>query len=843
MQFVVDEIWTTDHTAPQESDESGNVNNVLVPEHITKSHPAIMSNITPQSTTAALAGKVPKESSRQLGSGSASSGLPGTFPETPAIEVPAFSVDPLPSTSGIGNPINLPAGEKVPDPSTLTSNTILSTVRDDPTLEKTEKDEAETAEDTPKTFSIAPIPATSGIGNPIKLKPGEKVPNPSSLTTNTISSTVRDDPSLEQTAKEESAKDKGGAAGDSQKTFGIVPIPATSGIGNPIQLKPGEKVPDPSILTSNTNFSTVHDDRSLARATDDSQQSFSVAPLPATSGIGNPIQSKPGDKLPDPSTITQNTINSAVTLDKDSYERSLGVPQLPNVVTPQKERDAAGRGLFDLPPVSGTMIPESSLPMGLGAYFEQDPGVTIQSAGSNSSTAALAGRVPLEPRSVPKGSEAPNVTIQSGGPNSTTADLAGQVPFEPKHESADKGAGAIIQSVGPSSTTADLAGRVPLEPQSASKGPGGLDVAIESLGPNLTTTVLAGKVPLEPKSGSEHVGASPRQGPDFTIQSVGPNSTTADLAGQVPLEPQSGSGGSSVPGPDVTIQSVGPKSTTAALAGQVPLESRAVPQVVEESQHKAGFPPEASANSEAVKEKAAVEEELESKIPEEPAASEGTGGQTTGGVVGLLTTGSKSLPSRDLPPTIQQSIDQINSGSAISPTVPHVVQESIIESHQTPEAAASKIAVDEKHEVEQELLKKVKTENAVGEPAPSSSAALTEYAPSSTNDPSISTARPATPPSTQAVDKDTRQHRIDSRDISPMSHPIKSSPKQPTISTGVASNTASQLSPSTPKQAPAASSSSKSPSTPTTEKKSKRASGFFGKLKQKFSDRDKKSSS
>lgn len=644
-----------------------------------------MSNVTPQSTTANLAGNVPKESSRGQATDSGSAGLPGTFPGTPAQEPSSFSVDPIPATPGIGNPVNLRPGEKVPDPSTLTSNTISSTVRDDPTLAKTAQD-SQVPADAPSNVSVDPIPATSGPGNPVNLRPGEKVPDPSTLTSNTISSTVRDD-------------------------------------------------------------------LSLADTTQGSQKSFGVSPLPATSGIGNPIQVRPGEKLPDPSTYTQNTINSTVTTDKASYENSSGAPQLPNVVTPQKERDAIGSGLFGLPPVSGSMIPESSLPMGSGTSFDQDPGVTIQSSGPDTSTAALAGQVPLEPRSVPKG--------------------------------ADK-----------------------------------------SLG----------------------------RDSDPTIQSVGANSSTAALAGQVPLEPRTvpkGSSTSSGQGPDVTIQSVGANSTTAGLAGQVPLEPRGVPGVVQDSQHEAGFSPEASANSEAVRGKSAVEKELGSKVREEPSTSDG---QTAGGTANDLTSGnstggSTSLPSRGIPTSVQQSINEINKGTAIAPTVPDVVQKSIAASHLSPEAAGSKIKVDEKYQVEKALLAEVKKENAAGEPAPSSTAALTATAPSATNAASAKAATAATP-ATKPMDQAGPSPRLDSRDISPMSHPTNPSQTQPTVTTGVGSSTTPQSSQpveSTPQKQTQPASSSMSPrpaqgTTPasaSTDKKSKRASGFFGKLKQKFSDKDK----
>ena len=516
--------------------------------------------------------------------------------------------------------------------------------------------------------------------------------------------------------------------------FSVNPIPATSGIGNPVKLQSGDKVPDPNTLTSNTVSSTVHDDPSLAKAGDDSQQTFGVAPLPATSGIGNPIQLKPGEKIPDTSTFTGNTINSAVTTDKESYENSTGAPQLPDVVTPQNERDARGGGMFNLPEMSKNMIPESSLPMGGGTVNEQDPG--------------------------------------------------------------------------------------------------------------------------------------------FTIQSAGPQATTAELASKVPIEP------------------------------------RGVPEVVQESQSQAGFDPEASGNPEAVEEKTAMEKELESKVPEEPSTSEGTsneeGGTTdkkdvTGGEIAGMAAGGAgatatvaaaagyasegnpseqlgSTPSRGLPASVQQSIDEMNKGTPIAATVPHVVQESIAESHQSPEAAASKEMVSEKGAMEAQLLKKVKTEEASGEPAPTASAALSESAPAPTSTPAAATsnsssappaasatksgsglAAPAAAPAMTPAAQNAVKQSINSRDVSPMSHgPGTSSQGQPTITTGVGSSMAPAVSetpaaatvpkktevskPTTPSMAsPMSTKSGESSASASADKKSKRSSGFFGKLRQKFGhDKEKK---
>lgn len=477
--------------------------------------------------------------------------------------------------------------------------------------------------------------------------------------------------------------------------FTVDPIPATSGIGNPVDLAPGGQVPLPNTLTSNTIQSSVRDDPSLKDSAKDSEHTFGVAPLPATSGTGNPVSLQPGEKIPNPSEFTRNTTNSNITTDKESYDRAGGAPQLPNVVTPDNERGASG-GMFSMPGLSKNMIPESSLPMGEGAARDADP-----------------------------------VIIQSAGPTSTTADLAGQVPLEP----------------------------------------------------------------------------------------------------------------------------------------------RGVPEIVSESQQEAGAGPEASGNRVAVKEKTAMEKELGSKIPEEPATAEGTGGDTpahsgvTGGEVAGMAAGGAALGglgaaaySHGLPPSVEASIEEMNKGSAIAPTVPDVVQESITESHMSPEAAGDKTMVGEKSAMEKELLKEIPRKDDVGRPAPSSSAAMDETTPAPTGaenfphpivkdtTPITTAAAPAQTPATQNSMKAAVQSQPDSRDISPMSKPINPQQSQPIVTTGVGASSAPATSPpqtTTQNPATAAATSKPNPASTSsaaasTDKKSKRASGFFGKLKSKFSDKDKK---
>ncbi|KAJ5584552.1 uncharacterized protein N7459_004352 [Penicillium hispanicum] len=160
-EFVVDGTWTTDSRVREENDGQDNINNVLLPEEIhtmatSDAHDPTLSGVTPDSTTAALTANVPKE--QPNGS------IPGTFPETPGQESEqTLSVNPIPASAGYGNPIKLNPGEKVPDPSTISANTVDSTVKlDKESYEKGDSvplGSAGTQSDTagPSAFTVPPV--------------------------------------------------------------------------------------------------------------------------------------------------------------------------------------------------------------------------------------------------------------------------------------------------------------------------------------------------------------------------------------------------------------------------------------------------------------------------------------------------------------------------------------------------------------------------------------------------------------------------------------------------------------------------------------------------------------
>ena len=423
-----------------------------------------------------------------------------------------------------------------------------------------------------------------------------------------------------------------------------------------------------------------------------------------------------------------------------------------------------------------------------------------------------------------------NAAISGVTPDSTTAQLAGQVPKEPRHGRNESAASDLPGSY-PETPFHD-AQEFSVNPIPASSGIGnpvstkpGEKVPDHSEVPTRDTTTADS---LD-KDSYEKAGSAPSfpqqdtsaQGGMFGVLPIGRGvipESSIPMGGDVPSEKDM----------SPMIQSAGAGTSTAALAAQVPKEPRGIPQVVTDSQDEAGVGPEAGGNQEAVEEKSAMEKELESKVPEEPASS-GVG-------AGVIAGGSGKVP-----PSVQQSIDDYNKGVPIASGVPDAVQESISESKTTPEAAGSAAAVGNKAEVEQELLKDVKPTDAAGEPAPATSAALMDKAPAPTDDkPSVTDTdkssvtgadHPATTPAQQgAMAEAIKQQQPDSRDVSPMSHPPG---QQPSVTTGAASSGTGTT--SAPKESPSASTpASKSSAGASTDKKSKRSSGFFGKLKEKM---------
>ena len=404
-------------------------------------------------------------------------------------------------------------------------------------------------------------------------------------------------------------------------------------------------------------------------------------------------------------------------------------------------------------------------------------------------------------------------TISGITPGSTTAQLASNVPKEPGHGRNDSAAsdapGSFPEapfhdaqefSVNPIPATSGAGNPVSLKPGAKVPDP-------STITTNDTTTADSlDKESYEKAGSAQPPSSSKAETSAFDLPPVGRGvipESSLPMGGDVPSIRDTGP----------TIQSSGAGTSTAALAANVPKEPRGVPIVISENQQSDAAGPEASGNQNAVAEGKASKESATSDAP----------------VIG----GGR------VPPSVQQAIGEYHQSVPIAPTVPDVVQESIAESKTAPEAAASKQAVDEKSAVEKQLLKDVKPTNTTGEPAPATTAALTDKAPAPTNSkaPVTSAEAPAQTSATQSsMAQALREQSPASRDVSPLSHPAG---QKPTVTTGVASSSTPAKSAPGEAAASPASPASKSSVTASTDKKSKRSSGFFGKIKDKLKHHEK----
>ncbi|KAK2036931.1 hypothetical protein LZ31DRAFT_560842 [Colletotrichum somersetense] len=489
-------------------------------------------------------------------------------------------------------------------------------------------------------------------------------------------------------------------------------------------------------------------------------------------------------------------------------------------------------------------------------------------------------------------------------------------PQEPDHEGnvnnfltpdqivKEDASAAIMNTVTPESTTAALAKDVPLE-------------KADDL-PKATPSDIPGGFPVTPANElDKSFGVNPLPAQDVTAEPVTlapgeplpPSVKAGDINEQVKLDKESYEDSSALPGlskeettlpavtsntipesslpvapADVTINSAAPTSTTAALAAEVPIETKTaeVPEVVKESQEKAHAEPEASANPEAVQEKAAVEDELLDKVPAAPSTSEGTSGfgtqktEAAGTVVAtaataagiataaainakdsiaeavapavnqasvVATDAAAQLPEpvkESLPVSVQEAIGgqtKEETREEVAPEVPTIVKEAIAESGQSPEAAANTEAVVEKKEVEAELLKEVKTAPAVDEEA--------EKAKAEAEKPKVEAAKEEVKETKEQLKEAVTKDEPKEVNGANGAHPIEASATEPAAANGTNGATLAAAkepeAPTTPAKAPSSVPESTAPShskpvespSGTEKKKKNRLSAFIGKLKSK----------
>ncbi|KAK3316680.1 hypothetical protein B0H66DRAFT_604956 [Apodospora peruviana] len=565
---------------------------------------------------------------------------------------------------------------------------------------------------------------------------------------------------------------------------------------------------------------------------------FKVDPLPATEGAVNPVKLEPSEKIPEG--LRAAGINDHVTLDKESYEKSDRIPGLE----------------MALPPVTNNMIPESSLPI-----IGPDE-VTINSAAPNSTTAELAGKVPLEPKvpEVVKDSqreahvdpEASAISEEVREKAEVEEELLQKVPEAPAAAEgtapseaaktmgtigeavAVAGAAAFTAAVGASvvakdtvaSVASDAAKKLPDSQQVATTSDAAVTAAVNAAVVAKDTVASVASDAAKKLPDSQQVAATS----DAAVTAAGDaavnakETITSVASGAVDKLPDSVK--QALP---VSVQPA-PQAKEEIPAPKVEDVSPAVPPEVKESIAESGQSPEAATNTGAVVDKLMVEAELLKEVKEvEPAAE-------------------SSIKKPDLPaPKVED----------VSSVVPVEVKESIVESGQSPEAATNATAVDDKTAVEAELLKEVKEAEPAAEskkaevPAPKveyiSSAVPVEVKESITE----SGQSPEAATNAAAVDdkkaveaellKEVKEVKPDGE--SPKAEEAKPVMAQPET------NGSKSAAPQVPASAPAESTAAPTISKPTEgasadaalkdKKKKNRLSTIFSKLKHKLDGKDK----
>ncbi|KAG6003366.1 hypothetical protein E4U21_002082 [Claviceps maximensis] len=299
-------------------------------------------------------------------------------------------------------------------------------------------------------------------------------------------------------------------------------------------------------------------------------KSVSVDPLPASVGLGNPIKLAPGEKIPE--SITTQNIEDQVKLDKEAYEKSDALPTAPAPASAPAPAQTA-----DVPSVSGTMIPESSLPMGDKTDVTN---AVINSVGPDSTTASLAAQVPLASEQ----SAVPDVVKDSQDKAGVSAE-ASAVPAEvdAKAEVEEEIKKVVPEVPAASAGTAGDNTEKEMEKEKSSGGVfGAVVAAVAKFSDSATPAVLKSKTAV---------------------------AETADDKSPDAVEDSAPADAQDAPAADKKETSVDDVSSE-------------VPQEVKDSIVAAGESPEAAASDSAVKDKEAVESELLKEVKEAPAAAD-----------------------------------------------------------------------------------------------------------------------------------------------------------------------------------------------------------------------------
>ena len=252
------------------------------------------------------------------------------------------------------------------------------------------------------------------------------------------------------------------------------------------------------------------------------------------------------------------------------------------------------------------LIPESSLPMGENADKSLHASPFISSSGANTTTADMAGKVPLEERQSA-------TEVDAAVPEKVKESIA-EVHAAPE---ATTSAEAVREK---SAVERELLNKVPENDATGEHAPeiaaGGVAAGAIGAGAAAATTSSASGVPDQVKESIAQADAEPDAA--TSPEAVREKSTMEqELLRKVPENQATGEHA-----PEIAAGAVAAGAAGAGIAAAASSPVSAVPEKVQASIAEAHAEPEATASAEAVNEKSAVEQELLRKVPEQDEAGE-----------------------------------------------------------------------------------------------------------------------------------------------------------------------------------------------------------------------------
>ncbi|KAB5539360.1 hypothetical protein GE09DRAFT_316019 [Coniochaeta sp. 2T2.1] len=434
----------------------------------------------------------------------------------------------------------------------------------------------------------------------------------------------------------------------------------------------------------------------------DADKQFSVNPLPATDFAVNPIELTAGEKVP--KDVAANGINDHVTLDKESYEKSDRIPGLTGLTAPT-----------DLAPTSiGTIIPESSLPIIAGD-------VTTNSAAPESSTAALAAKVPLEhhhheaPKVVKDSQEKSGEEVGASGVEELKGDKVDE-KAEVEEELLSKVPEAPSTAEGTSGKGTDKTEHTKSAVEYIAAGAGAVGVGLLAVGLAAKDAVVHAAQSETAQNAAQQVTEAATSAKDSSVASgqsaaQQASTTTTNAKDSVVTGTQSAAQQTSdaaVNAKDTAVASTNSavESTKAAAVNAAAQLPDSVKNVLPASVQAAIPKPET---------KEEVIEKISPEVPVEVKESIAESGQAPEAATNTAAVEQKSAVESELLKEVDEAKAFNDKPAKPAGNVPSEVKESITESGKAPEAASSAAAVDNKAAVESELLKEVETAKPIDE--------------------------------------------------------------------------------------------------------------------------------